>query len=237
MDQESNQMEQHPVRCRNGCGFYSNAGTDGLCSVCYKELIKKKQQPPTGMPVSLAPAPGAMASLSIDESSRQQQININKSSSSSSSSSSPSPPIVSSSSNSTPTSTSSTSSSTTSLLETASPTILIPSQTEKRPDGETESLNNATTECLAGGTLAATPNVPTDSADQTQKEGKKKKNRCQTCKKKVGLTGFECRCGGLFCSIHRYSDKHDCNFDYKELGAEEIRKSNPVIVAKKVTKI
>ncbi|CAB4054614.1 unnamed protein product [Lepeophtheirus salmonis] len=237
MDQESNQMEQHPVRCRNGCGFYSNAGTDGLCSVCYKELIKKKQQPPTGMPVSLAPAPGAMASLSIDESSRQQQININKSSSSSSSSSSsPSPPIVSSSSNSTPTSTSSTSSSTTSLLETASPTILIPSQTEKRPDGETESLNNATTECLAGGTLAATPNVPTDSADQTQKEGKKKKNRCQTCKKKVGLTGFECRCGGLFCSIHRYSDKHDCNFDYKELGAEEIRKSNPVIVAKKLWK-
>merc|ERR1712012_1503986 len=33
--------------------------------------------------------------------------------------------------------------------------------------------------------------------------------------KKVGLTGFTCRCGGLFCSIHRYSDKHDCNFDYK----------------------
>ena len=49
--------------------------------------------------------------------------------------------------------------------------------------------------------------------------------------------GFTCRCGGLFCSIHRYSDKHECNFDYKELGAEEIRKSNPVVVAKKVQKI
>ena len=35
------------------------------------------------------------------------------------------------------------------------------------------------------------------------------------CKKKVGLTGFTCRCGGLFCSIHRYSDKHECKFDYK----------------------
>ena len=23
------------------------------------------------------------------------------------------------------------------------------------------------------------------------------------------------RCGGLFCSIHRYSDKHQCDFDYK----------------------
>ena len=49
--------------------------------------------------------------------------------------------------------------------------------------------------------------------------------------------GFTCRCGGLFCSIHRYSDKHECNFDYKELGAEEIRKNNPTVVAKKVQKI
>merc|ERR1719320_2109197 len=65
----------------------------------------------------------------------------------------------------------------------------------------------------------------------------KKKNRCLSCKKKVGLTGFTCRCGGLFCSIHRYSDKHECSFDYKALGAEEISKSNPVAVAQKVKKI
>merc|ERR1719318_1822941 len=64
-----------------------------------------------------------------------------------------------------------------------------------------------------------------------EKDGKKKKNRCLSCKKKVGLTGFTCRCGGLFCSIHRYSDKHECGFDYKALGAEEISKSNPVVVA------
>merc|ERR1719341_1549168 len=70
-----------------------------------------------------------------------------------------------------------------------------------------------------------------------EKDGKKKKNRCLSCKKKVGLTGFTCRCGGLFCSIHRYSDKHECGFDYKALGAEEISKSNPVVVAQKVAKI
>jgi hypothetical protein len=49
--------------------------------------------------------------------------------------------------------------------------------------------------------------------------------------------GFDCRCGGLFCSLHRYSDKHACSFDYRELGAAEIRKSNPVVVADKVSKI
>ena len=27
--------------------------------------------------------------------------------------------------------------------------------------------------------------------------------RCMTCKKKVGLLGFHCRCGGTFCSLHR----------------------------------
>ncbi|CAB4269753.1 unnamed protein product [Prunus armeniaca] len=26
-----------------------------------------------------------------------------------------------------------------------------------------------------------------------------KKNRCQSCKGKVGVLGFECRCGGVFC--------------------------------------
>ena len=36
-----------PVQCRNGCGFYAGSGTEGLCSVCYKDAIKKKQQPPT----------------------------------------------------------------------------------------------------------------------------------------------------------------------------------------------
>ncbi|XP_010489793.1 PREDICTED: zinc finger A20 and AN1 domain-containing stress-associated protein 5-like [Camelina sativa] len=35
-------------------------------------------------------------------------------------------------------------------------------------------------------------------------------NRCSGCRKKVGLTGFRCRCGDLFCSEHRYSDRHDC---------------------------
>lgn len=49
--------------------------------------------------------------------------------------------------------------------------------------------------------------------------------------------GFECRCGGLFCAVHRYSDKHDCKFDYKEMGAQEIRRNNPVVVGEKVQKI
>ncbi|XP_050296502.1 uncharacterized protein LOC126736267 isoform X3 [Anthonomus grandis grandis] len=71
----------------------------------------------------------------------------------------------------------------------------------------------------------------------SDKDAKKKKNRCATCRKKVGLTGFECRCGGLFCAVHRYSDKHDCSFNYREMGAQEIRRNNPVVVGEKIQKI
>ncbi|CAM0876733.1 unnamed protein product [Alopecurus aequalis] len=60
-------------------------------------------------------------------------------------------------------------------------------------------------------------------------------NRCLTCRKKVGLLGFRCRCEGTFCSVHRYYEKHDCRFDYKTAGREQIAKHNPLVVADKIT--
>jgi len=84
---------------------------------------------------------------------------------------------------------------------------------------------------------AAAPGPATVEKDEEPKETKKKKNRCFSCKKKLGLTGFSCRCGGQFCAVHRYSDKHDCNFDYKAMGEKEISEANPLIVAAKVAKI
>ncbi|URE04549.1 hypothetical protein MUK42_18956 [Musa troglodytarum] len=62
-------------------------------------------------------------------------------------------------------------------------------------------------------------------------------NRCSSCQKRVGLTGFRCRCGDLFCASHRYSDTHDCSFDYKAAGREQIAKANPLIRAAKIIKI
>ncbi len=86
-------------------------------------------------------------------------------------------------------------------LQTAQPTVPV-----VRPQPETE----------AGETAEASAAAASAGGDEAGgQDGKKKKNRCGVCKKKVGLTGFTCRCGGLFCSIHRYSDKHDCKFDYK----------------------
>ncbi|CAN6483270.1 unnamed protein product [Victoria cruziana] len=61
--------------------------------------------------------------------------------------------------------------------------------------------------------------------------------RCASCQRKVGLTGFRCRCGDLFCARHRYSDTHDCTYDYKAAGREAIARENPVIKAAKIIKI
>ncbi|KAL7083558.1 hypothetical protein ACP275_14G171400 [Erythranthe tilingii] len=71
-------------------------------------------------------------------------------------------------------------------------------------------------------------------SDEANKQGPK---RCGACNKRVGLTGFNCRCGSMFCGVHRYSDKHDCPFDYHAAGQEAIAKANPVVKAEKLDKI
>lgn len=51
------------------------------------------------------------------------------------------------------------------------------------------------------------------------------------------LSGFECRCGNVYCGVHRYSDVHNCSYNYKADAAEKIRKENPVVVGEKIQKI
>lgn len=62
-------------------------------------------------------------------------------------------------------------------------------------------------------------------------------NRCFSCRKRVGLTGFKCRCENTFCGLHRYAEKHSCSFDFKAAGREAIAKANPVVKAAKIDKL
>ncbi|KAL2250761.1 zinc finger A20 and AN1 domain-containing stress-associated protein 4 isoform X1 [Sesamum indicum] len=82
---------------------------------------------------------------------------------------------------------------------------------------------------------AQSPPMPVQQ--QAQPQPQPPTNRCSTCRKKVGLTGFRCRCGITFCGSHRYPEKHGCTFDFKAMGREAIAKANPVVKADKLDKI
>jgi len=64
-----------------------------------------------------------------------------------------------------------------------------------------------------------------------------KKNRCHTCKKKLGLISFTCKCKFIFCSKHRYITQHNCTYDYKKNFQIEYLKKNPKIENIKIIKI
>lgn len=70
-----------------------------------------------------------------------------------------------------------------------------------------------------------------------EQAGDARPGRCRACQRRVGLTGFMCRCGLTFCGRHRYPEKHACEFDYKAAGKEAISKANPLVLAAKLHKV
>jgi len=75
------------------------------------------------------------------------------------------------------------------------------------------------------------------AGDEGDAPKQKNTNRCFECNKRVGYTGFTCRCGYVYCATHRYAEKHNCTFDYKGVGRELLASSNPQVVASKINKI
>jgi len=71
-----------------------------------------------------------------------------------------------------------------------------------------------------------------------EKKVQKKKDRCFCCSKKLRLAQqFTCKCGYVFCSEHRYADKHECAFDYQGHAKTLLSKANPTVVSSKLNRI
>jgi hypothetical protein len=121
-----------------------------------------------------------------------------------------------------------------SLLNRVTPIPTMPITISRNIDIPTknENISHSVMEASSLGASSMSP-VTASSVD------KKKRNKCSwpSCNKKLGLTGFDCRCGGQFCPLHRYANEHNCTFDYKEHGQNEIRKNMPVVQAERVRRI
>lgn len=236
-----------PTFCRNGCGFYAAQAFDGMCSKCYKDVKQQLQQP--GGPVVQTPSvaqspltpPGGPQVDEVDavavalSRTSLGEMNVNTSNASSTN---PHPGSPSSSSESLATASEKLPGGAvggaTSEVETASPTVPNAVATSSTKAGTSGSATSSLT-AEESSPLAASPEG--EGSNDGDKGKKPKKNRCVECRKKVGLTGFVCHCGKMLCSLHRYSDMHDCSYDWREKGQEEIRRNNPVIKGEKVQKI
>lgn len=158
---EGVESQPQATLCSNGCGFFANVGTSGMCSKCFRENDQAAQR-------LEAVAKSTAAAVAPQQ-----------------------PPA--------------------------------PVPTEAAAQSQAEQ-----------------PAVPAPvAAAEVPPPAPPSSTRCNiaTCRKKLGLTGFKCRCGHSFCGQHRGAEDHECTFDYKTFERLKIEASNPLVQAAKVQKL
>jgi len=244
------QPESNPTFCTNNCGFYGSSQFEGMCSKCYREHVSRSlttgrtnscnsfytsSNTPVTSSQTLLPTTSNDEDEVIGRMDEDNDIvgpTVNKMDDDNSES----PLAIDEQSPTTKEETTQpTDESSASLLTRVVSAPTMPIAISRNIDIPGKNDSNISLSVMETGSLGAESMSPLTASSVD----KKKRNRCTwpSCNKKLGLTGFDCRCGGQFCPLHRYANEHNCTFDYKEHGQNEIRKNMPVVQAERVRRI
>jgi hypothetical protein len=79
--------------------------------------------------------------------------------------------------------------------------------------------------------------VKPNGAEKPKESEKPKRCQHDGCKVKLMLADFACRCKNFYCSQHRFSEAHNCTFNYKNNGLDILAKEMQPVIGTKINKI
>ncbi|XP_061523701.1 AN1-type zinc finger protein 3-like [Phycodurus eques] len=214
-----------PPRCP--CGFWGSSKTMNLCSKCFADIQKKQ---PDG-------ASKASSNSSSSSSSSQADVFCNETNKSvsqsftamSDTSEDPLPGDAAVTSLpaqdevcSTDTAFSSLSTPTKRSFESASESESDSSPEKRARVGEVPGAEESSSSSTSSSSSCSASSSSTASSRGGSKQRRRK--RCHRCQTKLELVQQElgsCRCGYVFCMLHRLPEQHDCLFDHLGSGRQE----------------
>uniref|UniRef100_A0ABI7ZS39 Zinc finger AN1-type containing 3 n=1 Tax=Felis catus TaxID=9685 RepID=A0ABI7ZS39_FELCA len=189
-----------PPRCP--CGFWGSSKTMNLCSKCFADFQKKQPDDDS------APSTSNSQSDLFSEETTSDNNNTSITTPTLSPSQQPLPTEL---------------------------NVTSPSKEECGPCTDTAHVSLITPTKRSCGTDSQSENEAspvkrarllenTERPEETSRSKQKSRRRCFQCQTKLELVQQElgsCRCGYVFCMLHRLPEQHDCTFDHMGRGREE----------------
>ncbi|XP_056134810.1 AN1-type zinc finger protein 3-like [Lampris incognitus] len=202
-----------PPRCP--CGFWGSSKTMNLCSKCFAD-IQKKQPDEDCTPKPAPSSSSSQADVFCNEtkSSVTQSLMLTPTTSDE-----PSPAET----GATSLPAQEESSSTDTALSTVSTPTKRPFESASESESDVSPEKRARVGEVPGAmeSSSSSSSSPSLSRSASKQRSRKRCHRCQTKLELVQQELGSCRCGYVFCMLHRLPEQHDCLFDHLGRGRQE----------------